>query len=67
MLGGLIGVAFGYASAELVTRLSGWTAVVAPEAVGVALACSAGIGLFFGLLPARRDSRMSPIDALRFE
>jgi putative ABC transport system permease protein len=67
LAGGLIGVAFGYASAELVTRLSGWTAVVAPEAVGLALACSAGIGLLFGLLPARRASRMSPIDALRFE
>jgi putative ABC transport system permease protein len=67
VLGGFIGVAVGYISADLLARMSGWATVVEPAAVAVALGCSAAVGLFFGLLPARRASRMSPIEALRFE
>ena len=67
LIGGLLGIATGYAAAELMSRVSGWNAVVAPYAVGAALGCSVAIGLFFGIWPARRASRMAPIDALRFE
>ena len=67
VLGGLLGVAFGYVSADVLTRVSGWETAVAPHAVAAALACSGGVGLVFGLLPARRAARMRPIDALRFE
>ena len=67
LIGGLLGIATGYGAAELLTRVSGWNAVVAPYAVGAALGCSVVIGLFFGIWPARRASRMAPIDALRFE
>ena len=67
LIGGLLGIATGYGASELLTRVSGWDAVVAPYAVGAALGCSVVIGLFFGIWPARRASRMAPIDALRFE
>ena len=67
LLGGLLGIATGYGAAELMTRISGWNTVVAPYAVGAALGCSVVIGVFFGIWPARRASRMAPIDALRFE
>lgn len=67
LIGGLLGIATGYGAAELMTRVSDWDSVVAPYAVGAALGCSVAIGLFFGIWPARRASRMAPIDALRFE
>ena len=67
VLGGLLGVGAGYGTAGLMTRVAGWDAVVAPSVVGASLGFSAMIGLFFGMWPARRASRMNPIDALRFE
>jgi putative ABC transport system permease protein len=67
ILGGLIGVAAGYGAAELMTRVAEWQTSVAPEAVATAIAFSAGVGLFFGLWPARRAAALDPIDALRYE
>jgi putative ABC transport system permease protein len=66
-LGGLLGVAAGYGTAELVTRLADWETIVAPEAVFMALGFSAAVGLFFGMLPAQRAAKLDPIDALRYE
>jgi putative ABC transport system permease protein len=40
---------------------------VSPEAVIAAIVFSAGVGLFFGLWPARRAALLDPIDALRYE
>jgi len=68
VLGGLLGVALGIAGAQLITPLLGGTrALVTPQSVGLALAVSLGIGIFFGLYPANRAARLNPIDALRYE
>ncbi len=66
-LGGILGVAAGFGGAHLMSRVANWQTVVAPSAVATALAFSVGIGLFFGIWPARRAARMDPIDALRYE
>ena len=67
IMGGLLGVAVGYGAAEVMTRVAEWDTAVAPAAVLTAIAFSAGVGLFFGLWPARRAALLDPIDALRYE
>ncbi len=67
VLGGLFGVGFGYLTAFIMSSLAHWSTVVAPNAVALALLFSAGVGLFFGILPAQRAARLDPIEALRYE
>jgi putative ABC transport system permease protein len=67
MLGGLIGVAIGFAGAWLVGHFTGWNTVTPPEAVVIAVAFSAAVGVFFGFYPARQAASLNPIQALRYE
>jgi putative ABC transport system permease protein len=67
-IGGLMGVVLGVAGAQVITPLLGGTqALVTSQSVGLALAVSLGIGLFFGSYPANRAASLNPIDALRYE
>jgi putative ABC transport system permease protein len=65
--GGLVGIVFGFVAAAVVTRVLEWPAAVSPSAVALAFGIAAAVGVFFGFYPARRASRLDPIDALRFE
>ena len=65
--GGLAGVILGFAAAAVVTRVLEWPAAVSPSAVALAFGIAAAVGVFFGFYPARRASRLDPIDALRYE
>jgi putative ABC transport system permease protein len=67
MLGGLIGVAVGFAGAWLVGHFTGWSTVTPPQAVFIAVAFSAAVGVFFGFYPARQAASLNPIQALRYE
>jgi putative ABC transport system permease protein len=67
LAGGTLGVALGFAASWALSALMQWSAVVTPGAVLVSFACAAGIGIFFGLYPARKAAALDPIDALRFE
>ena len=67
-IGGLIGVVFGTAAAQIITPMLGGTqALVTGESVLLAVTVSLAIGVFFGLYPANRAARLNPIDALRYE
>jgi putative ABC transport system permease protein len=69
--GGIIGILIGTGLSRLLStvNLGGQSipSVVSPDAVVLAFTVSATVGLFFGIYPAMRASRLNPIDALRYE
>ena len=68
VFGGIIGILVGVAGAEAISRISdAFDAVVGLDAVLTSLFFSMAVGLFFGIYPAYRASRLNPIDALRYE
>ena len=67
VVGGVFGILFAAGASELVTRVVGWNMSVPVNAVILAVAFSAAVGLFFGIWPARRAAVLDPIDALRYE
>ncbi|MBI2388411.1 MAG: ABC transporter permease [Deltaproteobacteria bacterium] len=67
LLGGAIGVVFGLALSYSAARALTLPFIVLPDIVVVAFAFSATVGVAFGFLPARKASRLDPIEALRHE
>ncbi|HEY5634350.1 MAG TPA: ABC transporter permease [Burkholderiaceae bacterium] len=67
LIGGVIGVVLGVASSYAIGNFAGWATVMRPESVVLAVGFAAGVGVFFGYYPARKASRLLPIDALRYE
>ncbi|MFM1885507.1 MAG: hypothetical protein RL026_664 [Pseudomonadota bacterium] len=67
MAGGLLGLVLGVGIALAVSWLIGWSVYISPAIVLVAIAASAGVGILFGYMPARRASQLNPIEALRYE
>jgi putative ABC transport system permease protein len=67
MLGGLIGVGLGLGIAAWLASSFGWSMLVRPDVIGLAVGFSALVGVGFGFWPALKASRLDPITALRFE
>ena len=67
VVGGLIGVLIGVGCSKLVAAKAGWPIVVSPESIALAFGVAGFVGIFFGFYPARKASRLDPIDALRYE
>ena len=65
--GGLIGALFGIAGTALVAAIAKWPTTIPPQWLLIAVFFSLVVGVFFGYYPARKASRLNPIEALRFE
>ena len=67
LFGGIVGIIAGAGVAKLVTLIIGFPSDIALWSVLVAIFVSAGIGIFFGVYPARQAAMLDPIVALRSE
>jgi len=66
-IGGLIGIGLAIIGTIMVSSWSPITATVSPTVMIIGVGFSAFIGIIFGILPANKASKLSPIDALRYE
>jgi putative ABC transport system permease protein len=67
LIGGLLGVALGVAGSVAVAQLAEWHVDLRIDSILLAVGFAAGVGVFFGFYPARKASRLLPIEALRYE
>ena len=67
LAGGTVGIVLGAGMAKAITLYAGWETGFSAVSVLVAFVTSAGVGLIFGLFPARRAAELDPVQALRFE
>jgi putative ABC transport system permease protein len=67
MIGGLIGVVVGIIVSYTIPYFAGWRTLISAEAIVVAFAFAAAVGIFFGFYPARKAAQLNPIEALRYE
>ncbi len=67
LIGGLIGILLGISTTALIASLAGWPIALSVNAIILATGFATLIGIFFGYYPARKASRLLPIDALRYE
>jgi putative ABC transport system permease protein len=67
MIGGAIGILLGVGASMLIAQLANWNTDITPQAIALAVGFAGAIGVFFGFYPARKASRLLPIEALRYE
>jgi len=67
LTGGAIGILLGYGLTAIVGNFMNWPVIVSPSSILLAFGFASFVGVVFGYFPARKASRLNPIDALRYE
>lgn len=67
LIGGVVGIVSGVGLAWLISLALGVSPVISPLTIVITTLFSCGIGLFFGIYPAKKAARLNPIEALRHE
>ena len=67
VIGGVLGIIFGIAAAQAISKFGDFQTVITVAPILLSFAFSVGIGLFFGIYPARKAALLDPIEALRYE
>ncbi len=67
LAGGLVGLVIGLGTTFVISKALGWTVSIGVGTVAMAIIVSAAVGIVFGFVPAKRASKLNPIDALRYE
>ena len=67
IVGGVIGIAFGFTLSQVIALAAGWSTVVTTASIVVAFGVSVFIGLLFGIYPAVQAAKLDPIEAIRYE
>jgi putative ABC transport system permease protein len=67
VIGGIIGILAGLGTSKVIEILKHWPVMTPALWIVIAFLVSAAVGVFFGFYPARKASKLDPIDALRYE
>ena len=67
ILGGFLGIGLGFVGSKLISRFTELQTLVSMGSIMLAFLFSGSVGIFFGFYPARKASKLDPIEALRYE
>ena len=67
VVGGILGICLGCAISVAISHFGEFKTVITATPILVSFSFAVGIGLFFGIYPARKAAKLDPIDALRYE
>jgi putative ABC transport system permease protein len=67
LVGGLIGIAVGIVSSRVASSFTRWPTLISFGSIVLAFSFAGIVGIFFGIYPAKKASKLDPIEALRYE
>lgn len=67
LIGGAIGIAFGIVVSKTSSYFTNWPTEISLSSILIAFVFAALVGIFFGIYPAQKASKLNPIEALRYE